>query len=168
MSQVLRIMQNVVAEFVTNDAVIQPGQRSFANQDALNAYLVETFGARSQGRGVTGSLSCKGKYVRRSLDDTATITFRHLHFGYVASEGSLVLMTNQFIWPRKRTGPISLAGCKKLLLSPLKGGRCCEAPIDKHGVGNAPALQPNGAAHSFLSRFVIISSFSGSYHFSGR
>lgn len=48
MSQVRKIPADGQAEIVTQDAVIQPGVHSFANQDALNAYLVETFGARMQ------------------------------------------------------------------------------------------------------------------------
>jgi hypothetical protein len=75
MSEVRKISVNGQAEIVTHDAVIQPGVQSFANQDALNAYLVETFGARTQLGGIAGSLSCKGKYMRRSVDGTPAVTF---------------------------------------------------------------------------------------------
>jgi hypothetical protein len=75
MSQVPKILVDGQAEIVTEDAVIQPGVHSFANKDALNAYLVETFGARPQLGGIAGSLSCKGKYIRRSVDGTQAVTF---------------------------------------------------------------------------------------------
>jgi hypothetical protein len=68
MSQVRTILGDGKAEIVTRDAVIQPGRDSFASQDELNAYLVEVFGAKPQGSGIGGSLSCKGKYVSRSAD----------------------------------------------------------------------------------------------------
>jgi hypothetical protein len=66
MSQVRTIRGGGKAEFVTHDAVIQPGRYSFASQDVLNAYLVEMLGAKTQRGGIGGSVSCKGKYVRRS------------------------------------------------------------------------------------------------------
>jgi hypothetical protein len=75
MSQVRKTLVDGQAEIVTHDAVIQPGVYSFANEDALNAYLVETFGARTQLGGIAGSLSRKGKYIRRSVDGTPAITF---------------------------------------------------------------------------------------------
>ena len=63
------------AEFVTHDAVIQPGQSSFASQDEFNAYLVKMLGAKTQRGGIGGSVSCKGTYVRRSADGTPAVTF---------------------------------------------------------------------------------------------
>jgi hypothetical protein len=92
MSQVLRILGNGKAEIVTDDAVIQPGNHSFANQNALNAYVVETFGARAEHGGVSASLSCKGKYVRRSADGAPTITFGNPVLDVISSaSGSLVI-----------------------------------------------------------------------------
>ena len=75
MSQVRTILGDGKAEIVTHDAVIQPGRHSFASQDELNAYLVEVFGAKTQRSGIGGSLSCKGKYVRRTADGTPAVTF---------------------------------------------------------------------------------------------
>ncbi len=63
------------ADFVTHDAVIQPGRYSFANQDELNAYFVDMLGAKKQRAGIGGALACKGKYVRQSADGTPTVTF---------------------------------------------------------------------------------------------
>jgi hypothetical protein len=75
MSQVRTIRGDGKAEFVTHDAVIQPGRHSFASQDDLNAYLVEMLGAKTQRGGIGGSVSRKGKYVRRSADGNAAVTF---------------------------------------------------------------------------------------------
>ena len=62
-------------EFVTHGPSIQAGKHSFASQDELNAYLVETMGAKPQPGGVGGFLSRKGSYVRHSADSTKTVTF---------------------------------------------------------------------------------------------
>jgi hypothetical protein len=75
MSQVPKLLMDGQAEIVTHDAIIQPGTHSFADQDALNAYLIKTFGAKTHGGGIAGSLSCKGKYIRRSVDGTPAVTF---------------------------------------------------------------------------------------------
>ena len=75
MSQVRKILVDGQAEIVTQDAVIQPGAHSFTNQGALNAYLVETFAARAERGGIAGSLSCKGRYIRRSVEGTPAVTF---------------------------------------------------------------------------------------------
>ena len=63
------------AEFVTHDAVVQPGQSSFASQDEFNTYLVKMLGAKTLRGGIGGSVSCKGTYVRRSADGTPAVTF---------------------------------------------------------------------------------------------
>jgi hypothetical protein len=57
MSQIIHKQGNGSAQIATNNGLIQPGTHSFADQNALNAYLVETFGAKAQGGGVRGSLS---------------------------------------------------------------------------------------------------------------
>ena len=75
MSQVRTIRGDGKAEFVTHDAVIQPGRNSFASQDELKAYLVEMLGAKMQPGGIGGSVSRKGKYLRRSADGTLALTF---------------------------------------------------------------------------------------------
>ena len=75
MSQVRTVRGDGKAEFITHDAVIQPGQHSFASQDELKAYLVEMLGAKTQHGGIGGSVSRKGKYVRRSADGTPAVTF---------------------------------------------------------------------------------------------
>jgi|GEM_PF-2114168 len=75
MSQIRTIRGDGNAEFVTHDAVIRPGRHSFASQHELNAYLVETLGAKTQHGGIGGSISCKGKYVRQSADGSPTVTF---------------------------------------------------------------------------------------------
>jgi hypothetical protein len=91
-SQVLKIRQNGTVEMVTNDAVIQPGQHSFASLDALYAYLIEMFGARAEGEGVTGSFSRIGKYTRRSAEGVAAMTFGDPILDTITSpEGSLVI-----------------------------------------------------------------------------
>jgi hypothetical protein len=89
-SKLLTIRQNGRAELVTKDALIQPGQHSFANQDALYAYLVQTFGARAEGGGVTGSFSRTGKYARQSADGAAAVTFGNPILDTISSaDGSL-------------------------------------------------------------------------------
>ncbi len=75
MSQVRTIRGDGKAEFVTHDAVILPGRYSFASEDDLNAYLVEMLGAKTQLGGIGGSVSRKGKYVRRSADGNVAVTF---------------------------------------------------------------------------------------------
>src|SRR5438067_13780527 len=110
MSQVLRKQGNGTAQIVTNNAVIQPGQQSFASQSALNAYLVETFGAKAQGGGVRGSLSRKGAYVRRSADGTPTITFGDPVLDAVASaDGSIVIGGRRIDLTPLRAGANALA-----------------------------------------------------------
>jgi hypothetical protein len=74
-SQVRTIRESGLAEFITHDAVIQPGRSSFTNQDDLNAYLVEMLGAKKQNGGIGGSVSREGTYVRRSTDGSPTVTF---------------------------------------------------------------------------------------------
>jgi hypothetical protein len=92
MSQILKITPNGTSEIVTNDAVIQPGQHSFANQEALYAYLVQTFGAKVQNGGMTGSFARTGKYERRSADGAPAITFGNPILDTISSaEGSLVI-----------------------------------------------------------------------------
>jgi hypothetical protein len=92
MSQVVRKPGNGRADIVTNDVVIRPGTHSFASQNALSAYLVETFGASAQGEGVRGSFSRKGSYVRRSADGTPAITFGNPVLDAIsAANGSLVI-----------------------------------------------------------------------------
>jgi hypothetical protein len=92
MSQVQKILVDGQVEIVTQDAVIQPGAHLFADQEALNANLVETFGARRQHGGIAGSLSCKGKYLRRSVDGTPTVTFGNPVLDTISSaDGTLAI-----------------------------------------------------------------------------
>ena len=92
MSQVRTIRGDGKAEFVTHDAVIQPGRHSFASQDELNAYLVEMLGAKTQRGGIGGSVSCKGKYVRRSADGIPAVTFADPVLDTISSAtGTLVI-----------------------------------------------------------------------------
>ena len=92
MSQILKITPNGTSEIVTNDAVIQPGQHSFANQEALYAYLVQTFVAKVQNGGVTGSFARTGKYERRSAEGAPAITFGNPILDTISSAaGSLVI-----------------------------------------------------------------------------
>jgi hypothetical protein len=92
MNQVVRKQGNGVAQIVTHNAVIQAGQHSFANQNAFNAYVVETFGAQTQNGGVRGALARKGSYVRRSADGAPAITFSDPVLDAVASpNGSLIV-----------------------------------------------------------------------------
>src|SRR4051812_48676444 len=91
MSQILKLRPNGTAEIVFNDAVIQPGQHSFESKDALNAFLIQTFGARPQNGGVTGSFARTGKYARRSPDGAAAMTFGNPILDSISSAaGSLV------------------------------------------------------------------------------
>ena len=134
MSQVRKIPADGHAEIATQDAVIQPGVHSFANQDALNAYLVETFGATMQHGGVAGSLSCKGKYIRRSVDGTPAVTF-----------GNPVLDTIS-----SANGTLAIGG-RTIDLTPLR--RSANAPGRASGAGggavafDAPALKFKGIVH---------------------
>ena len=92
MSQVLRKRANGSAHIVTHDTMIQPGNRSFASQNALDGYLVETFGALRQNGGVTGALSRRGSYIRRSADGTPTVTLGKPVLDAMASaSGSLAI-----------------------------------------------------------------------------
>ena len=63
------------AKFVTSGPVVHPGRHSFASQDDLNAYLVETFGGKMEHGGVEGFLSRKGRYIRRSPGGAHSVTF---------------------------------------------------------------------------------------------
>jgi hypothetical protein len=111
MSQVLRKEGHGRAEIVTNNGVIRPGKHVFADQNALDAYLVETLGAQAQGRGVRGSISRKGAYVRRSTDGTAAVTFRDPILDAIASaSGSMVVGGRTIDLTPLRAGANALAG----------------------------------------------------------
>src|ERR1700724_1089034 len=71
----LKTVHDGEAEFVTRDAVIEPGRYSFANQAELNAYLVEVLGGKAASGGVSGFLSRKGRYMRRSTGGARAVTF---------------------------------------------------------------------------------------------
>jgi len=134
MSQVRKIPVDGQAEIVTQDAVIQPDAHSFANQDALNAYLVETFGAITQLGGIAGSLSCKGKYIRRSVDGTAAVTF-----------GNPVLDTIS-----SANGTLTIGG-RTIDLTPLRPSANTPGRASEAGGGavafDAPALKFKGIVH---------------------
>lgn len=134
MSQVLTILGDGKAEIVTRDAVIQPGRHSFASQDELNAYLVEVFGAKTQRSGIGGSLSCKGKYVRRSADGIPAVTF-----------GNPVLDTIS-----SASGTLTIGG-RTIDLSPLRPSANTPGRASGAGGGavafDAPALKFKGIVH---------------------
>jgi hypothetical protein len=96
-SQVLRKQSSGRVEIVTNNGVIQPSTHSFTDRNALNAYVVETFGAEADGGGIRGSLSRKGAYVRRSLDGTPAITFGNPVLDAIASANGSVIIGGQTI-----------------------------------------------------------------------
>ena len=134
MSQVRTIGGDGEAEFVTHDAVIQPGRYSFASQDELNAYLVEMLGAKKQHGGIGGSVSCKGKYVRRSADGTPAVTFGDPVLDTISSAaGTLVIGGRTIDLTALRPGANTL-------------GR---APVAGSGVVvfDAPALKMTGIVH---------------------
>lgn len=111
MSQIIHKQGNGSAQIATNNGVIQPGTHSFADQNALNAYLVETFGAKAQGGGVRGSLSRKGAYVRRSADGTPMVTFGDPVLDAIASaNGSIVIGGRTIDLTPLRAGANALAG----------------------------------------------------------
>src|SRR5512144_28200 len=92
MSQVRTIRSSGRAEFVTHNAVIQPGRSSFASLDELNAYLVEMLGAKTEHGGIGGSVSCKGKYIRRTADGKPAVTFGDPVLDAISSaDGKLVI-----------------------------------------------------------------------------
>ena len=131
LSQVLRKQGNGKAEIVTNHEVMRPGTHSFADPNALNAYLVETFGAEAQDGGVRGSLSRKGAYVRRSADGAPAITFGNPVLDAITSaNGSIVI------------------GGKTIDLTPLRAGANALAEGGEPGAGavafSMPALKFRG------------------------
>ncbi len=72
--QVKTIRQDGRVEFVTRDALIQPGRCTFANLDELTAYLGQVLGGKPEGGGIRGSMSRKGTYSRRAADGTQAVT----------------------------------------------------------------------------------------------
>lgn len=111
MSQIIHKQGNGRAQIATNNGVIQPGTHSFADQNALNAYVVETFGAKVQGGGVCGSISRKGAYVRRSADGTPMVTFGDPVLDAIASaNGSIVIGGRTIDLTPLRAGANALAG----------------------------------------------------------
>lgn len=92
MRQFMTVRGNGQTEFVTHDAVIQPGQHAFASERDLDAYLSETLGGKTENGGVHGLLSCKGKYTRRSANGSQAVTFGDPGLDAVASaNGTLVI-----------------------------------------------------------------------------
>jgi len=63
------------AEFVTRNVGIDPGRHTFADQADLDAYLVKVMGGKAASGGVTGFLSRKGRYMRRSNGGVRAVTF---------------------------------------------------------------------------------------------
>ncbi|WP_198286941.1 hypothetical protein [Frankia sp. QA3] len=80
-------------EFVTHDVSIRPGRYTFDNLDELTAYLGEALGGQSEGGGGSrGSLSRRGRYVRRAADGTQVFTFGDPVLDAISStDGTLVL-----------------------------------------------------------------------------
>jgi hypothetical protein len=119
------------SDFITHDAVIRPGRSSFASQDDLNAYLVKVLGAKLQNGGVVGSLSHKGKYVRRSADGTDAVTFGDPLLDSISSA----------------TGTVVVGG-RTIDLKPLRPGANTPAQPGSGGViFDAPALKFMGIVH---------------------
>jgi len=119
------------SDFITHDAVIRPGRSSFTSQDDLNAYLVKVLGAKLQNGGVVGSLSHKGKYVRRSADGTDAVTFGDPLLDSISSA----------------TGTVVVGG-RTIDLKPLRPGPNTPAQPGSGGViFDAPALKFMGIVH---------------------
>jgi hypothetical protein len=130
--QVRTIREDGEAEFVTRDAVIQPGRHSFANQDELNAYLVEVLGGKVERGGIDGFLSRKGRYVRRSADGTQAVTFGDPVLDAISSAAGTLAIGGQTI--------------------DLLAGRSSVNPLGRADAGgvvvfDAPALKMTGIVH---------------------
>jgi hypothetical protein len=97
MRQVRTIRSDGEAEFVTHGTVIAPGRNSFANEGELDAYLVETVGAKAEHGGVGGVLSLKGGYVRRSADGARTVTFGDPVLDSITSAAGTLIIGSQTI-----------------------------------------------------------------------
>lgn len=95
MSKIVKITPEGTAEIITDDSEIEPGQHSFASQETLNEYLIETFGATTQNGGITGTFARTGSYHRRSADGASAITFGDPVFDTISSAEGSVLINNQ-------------------------------------------------------------------------
>jgi hypothetical protein len=130
--QVRTIREDGEAEFVTRDAVIQPGRYSFANQDELNAYVIEVLGGKVERGGIDGVFSRRGRYVRRSADGTQAVTFGDPVLDAISSAAGTLVIGGQTI--------------------DLLAGRSPVNPLGRAGAGgvvvfDAPALKMTGIVH---------------------
>jgi hypothetical protein len=111
--QIRTIREDGQVEFVARDAVIQPDRHSFANQDELNAYLVEAFGGKVERGGIVGRFSRTGRYVRQSTNDTQVVTFGDPVLDTISSaDGKLVIggQTIDLLVGGLSTNPLGRAG----------------------------------------------------------
>jgi hypothetical protein len=85
------------AELVAHNVSIQPDRYTFANFDELNAYLTQVLGAQSEGRGIRGSMSRKGLYLRHGADGTEPVTFGDPVLDAVSSAAGGLVVGDQTI-----------------------------------------------------------------------
>src|SRR6266508_2101154 len=102
--QATTIRKDGGAEFVTHDVSIQPDRYTFANFDELNAYLREVLGAQPRGRGLRGSMSRRGMYLRRAADGTQSVTFGDPVLDAISSAAGMLVIGGQTIDLREGRG----------------------------------------------------------------
>jgi hypothetical protein len=95
--QVMTPEANGEWQFVTHSAAVRPDRFSFASQDELNTYLVQTLGAATERGGVGAVLSRRGKYVRRSPDNSQAITFGEPVLDTISSPAGKLVVGSQTI-----------------------------------------------------------------------
>lgn len=95
--QATTIRKRGEAELVAHNVSIQPDRYTFANFDELNAYLTQVLGAQSEGRGIRGSMSRKGLYLRHGADGTEPVTFGDPVLDAVSSAAGGLVVGDQTI-----------------------------------------------------------------------
>jgi hypothetical protein len=102
--QATTIRKDGGAEFVTHNASIQPDRYTFANIEELNTYLGQVLGAQPEGRGIRGSMSRKGMYLRRATDGTPPVTFGDPVLDAISSAAGTLVIGGQTIDLREGRG----------------------------------------------------------------
>src|SRR5512139_1527722 len=100
--QVATFRKDGSVEFAAHDASIQPGRHSFANNDEFNTYLGEVLGGHPVGRGVRGTMSRKGTYLRVASDGSLPVTFGDPVLDAISSSAGELVIGDKTIDLRER------------------------------------------------------------------